>query len=727
MRRPLFSSLLLPLFAATSCLLPAAQALGEDLTFGSCELALAHVHFDDVGKDASKLAQRCESRDRILSLYLCLKVYGAEGVGIPGLSHENETCQAWRDTPLPPFDIVDAYSNDDIAQLRHIGLDEQQNGAHVDEVIMLSETLYRAAFDTLDAVEYVYYNHYIYGMAMIIFWIVVVAMGVLSRLIAAIGDAQRSMVKPSTGISRPFHAFSVWLKRHVTIPATFGYRCAQNLRWCTIPPRIQSLTLLAFIAMNVFLSLYGYRFTDNNLYFGSFERQIWRYGSDRTGIISFFNFPVIWLFGMRNNVVIWLTGWDFGSYNNFHRWVARVATLQAVLHSVGYTILIIKEGGVDYFSWWWTQLFFWTGEIATVLMCLILGFSVYWLRRKHYETFLILHIVLSIFVLLTMLGHVSIFKGQYDMLAWIPAMIWVLDRVIRMSRTLAFNPRFWNTWASATYDPSSNMIRLVVPHSSSFYTPQPGTYYYLHVLSDTKFWESHPFTMAYSTGSRRRSSKDLSEDTPLMENQNDISLASEADAKDPAMTFLIRPYDSFTSRLRDAAGAQWPAPAPLRVLVEGPYGHTQPFHNFDNLLFLVGGSGIVVPLAYLHALVASPRTKSIRIVWASRERGFAEDVAKHDLGPLVGCDKVSVTICITHREDFADDALSALPEAALVRYGRPDVPREVEDAVRAARAGSLAVVACGPARMADDARRAAVDSLGHTEAKVDYFEESFTW
>lgn len=47
---------------------------------------------------------------------------------------------------------------------------------------------------------------------------------------------------------------------------------------------------------------------------------------------------------MRNNVVIWLTGWDFGSYNNFHRWVARVATLQAVLHSVGYTILIIKGG-----------------------------------------------------------------------------------------------------------------------------------------------------------------------------------------------------------------------------------------------------------------------------------------------------------------------------------------------------------------------------------------------
>lgn len=59
--------------------------------------------------------------------------------------------------------------------------------------------------------------------------------------------------------------------------------------------------------------------------------------------MSFANFPIIWLFGMRNNVVIWLTGWHFGTYNNFHRWVARVATFQAVVHSIGYTILILRS------------------------------------------------------------------------------------------------------------------------------------------------------------------------------------------------------------------------------------------------------------------------------------------------------------------------------------------------------------------------------------------------
>lgn len=76
--------------------------------------------------------------------------------------------------------------------------------------------------------------------------------------------------------------------------------------------------------------------------FNTVELQVIRYVSDRTGIISFANFPMIWLFGMRNNLLMWLTGWDFGTYNNFHRWVARIATLQAIVHSVGYTVLVIK-------------------------------------------------------------------------------------------------------------------------------------------------------------------------------------------------------------------------------------------------------------------------------------------------------------------------------------------------------------------------------------------------
>lgn len=72
--------------------------------------------------------------------------------------------------------------------------------------------------------------------------------------------------------------------------------------------------------------------------------QMWRYVADRTGIISTANFILIWAFGIRNNTLMWLTGWDFATYNNFHRWVARVATVEAIVHSVAYTVLILDRG-----------------------------------------------------------------------------------------------------------------------------------------------------------------------------------------------------------------------------------------------------------------------------------------------------------------------------------------------------------------------------------------------
>jgi hypothetical protein len=37
-------------------------------------------------------------------------------------------------------------------------------------------------------------------------------------------------------------------------------------------------------------------------------------------------------------------------------------------------------------------------------MSLLIGASFYWIRRQHYELFLVVHIIMSIIVLITMLG-----------------------------------------------------------------------------------------------------------------------------------------------------------------------------------------------------------------------------------------------------------------------------------------------------------------------------------
>lgn len=75
-------------------------------------------------------------------------------------------------------------------------------------------------------------------------------------------------------------------------------------------------------------------------------------------------------------------------------------------------------------------------------------------------------------------------------------MIWLVDRVIRGARIMAFSLRFWKAWALVTYKEDAHMIRVVIPISSSLYTIEPGTFYYLMVLNKWNFWESHPFTVA---------------------------------------------------------------------------------------------------------------------------------------------------------------------------------------------------------------------------------------
>lgn len=91
----------------------------------------------------------------------------------------------------------------------------------------------------------------------IVFWAIVVAIGLASRLVSAIASLQRQEIDSE---KRPgvFSWSALWLKRYVTVPAAFGYRCSQNLGWCTIPPRVQSLTIFAFVAVNVWYCVYGY-------------------------------------------------------------------------------------------------------------------------------------------------------------------------------------------------------------------------------------------------------------------------------------------------------------------------------------------------------------------------------------------------------------------------------------------------------------------------------------
>lgn len=96
------------------------------------------------------------------------------------------------------------------------------------------------------------------------FWAIVIAFGAGYRLFKAIAYKLNSKT-PQTHATGVYGAMTRWLQRKVILPATFGHRCAQSIWWCTIPPRIQTLTLVVFAIINIVFSVHGYRLTAVNL------------------------------------------------------------------------------------------------------------------------------------------------------------------------------------------------------------------------------------------------------------------------------------------------------------------------------------------------------------------------------------------------------------------------------------------------------------------------------
>lgn len=54
-------------------------------------------------------------------------------------------------------------------------------------------------------------------------------------------------------------------RQHLTVPALTGKRTSERVGWCTVPPRLESLIILAFVAANITLSVASYDVFPGNL------------------------------------------------------------------------------------------------------------------------------------------------------------------------------------------------------------------------------------------------------------------------------------------------------------------------------------------------------------------------------------------------------------------------------------------------------------------------------
>lgn len=80
-------------------------------------------------------------------------------------------------------------------------------------------------------------------------------MGIFWALAVGVGIGNRALGQSFSSQGRK----TAWIRRNILLPATLGRCCVQDYGgWGTLPPRIQTLTLILFVILNIACTIHGY-------------------------------------------------------------------------------------------------------------------------------------------------------------------------------------------------------------------------------------------------------------------------------------------------------------------------------------------------------------------------------------------------------------------------------------------------------------------------------------
>ncbi|KAJ2901721.1 hypothetical protein MKZ38_001531 [Zalerion maritima] len=380
--------------------------------------------------------------------------------------------------------------------------------------------------------------------------------------------------------------------------------------------------------------------------------------------------------------IAFLTGYGYERLNVFHRQVSYLSFVFALIHVIAYILAPYKSGGAaavaDRFSSpgspWASQ---YTGAPTFAIFSILAIPSIYFLRRKFYESFVLPHI-LSAFVFLGLLfWHVPRHYWPY---LYAVCATWGLQLILRV---------FLKTRkATATIGSVDGEISKIIvsPPSMGKLRWSPGEHVFLR-FPKSRPWENHPFTIASVAGGIPVSRRDIVGTRQSV--VGDLNAVREGNGE---MMFLIRSYKGMTRRIvKQVDGPRDSVEQP--VLVDGPYGgYTEDMaKKYEKVILIAGGSGIAGVLAVFEVLAnAAGRggeegnvLQRVDLVWMVSHReqlGWAQD--KIDLiraGAVSGA--VSVETFVSARgQDVAEVPSDAESERGIL--GSDEGDREATPTTR---------------------------------------------
>lgn len=463
----------------------------------------------------------------------------------------------------------------------------------------------------------------------------------------------------------------------------------------------QTWYIIFFLILNIAFTASGHQSFQypSNAWFADSWAEIMAYMSNRTGVLAFALAPLVILFSGRNSVLLWLTNWSHSTYMLLHRWVARIFTLQVILHSILELIMYKRTDSLDaeqkepYWIW---------GIVATLACVIMVVVSNAWFRRASYEIFLFLHIILAIFVLVGSWYHVELlFSRRWGYEYWLYAAfgVWLFDRGIRVARVLKNGMR-----RAEVTQITEDIVRIDVVGVR--WDPRPGrhTYAYFPSLKPLRPWENHPFSIVPTALLQSRnhslattSSLSSSEHEAVVDiEKSDIGTAIRTRTQHVVQTNTsgISLYVLKSAGLTKTLTAH----ASLLTLLDGPYSNnsTAAVLRTDRLVLIAGGIGITGVLPFI---VHHP---NVSLHWSLKagRQGLVDDLAT---------------------------ALEGLREKHVSLGERLDVGTLLEQQEHEAW-NRIGVVVCGPGGLCDEVRsvvskRARVS--GKTKWELDV--EAFSW
>lgn len=553
------------------------------------------------------------------------------------------------------------------------------------------------------------------------------------------------------------------IRTHFALPALFCGRHSVPLPWAIgyIPNRSTSAIVALYIALNIVFSCVSYRSVQPNSWFSNRDQEMAAYIGNRTGVLSFANMALAILFSARNNPLLYFSGWSQNTFIVLHRWAARVAIIQAVVHSIAYTAdyvaymdsnMLSTEAAKPYWIW---------GVVGTTAMGLMAGLSVLPLRMWRYELFLILHIALAIVSLLGCWYHIALRfnkKWGYEVWLYLAFAFWAYDRLVRVGKLVYFSFLGGTSHAQIESIPGTDNIVSLKLYPSRTWTAGPGQHTFLYFPGLGRIWENHPFTIS-SWGVDRADHQPSS----ISETSSSIGPEAEKDATIVVSTrpvshqqqnptyidsfyvrFIFRAHRGATGKLYRGLSAAASTTPHRTVLSEGPYGGHSPvkksvLRHAENVVVIAGGIGVTFAAGFVRRFAEEvgypggggglmPRCQRLMLAWSVRERGLLEYVRREILPRATTSGSGSGSReGLEYRFWLTGETggeLSSDVDPGVITGRRMDVAETLAAAV--VKGQKTVVLVCGPGGMADDVRREVVE-CSRRGMDVQLWEESFTW